>query len=625
MATPSDREPADTVTIPQLVAAAQAGRLVLFAGAGISLDPPTALPSWWDLSASAVRAIAARAAGVVSDTASLAEVVVTRQRSDRFPPDWVAEKIVHTIGSEYFEVLRCIDSDRPNANHLALAELAATGKLRAVITTNFDRTIEAAFRAGKIAYDVRADTDAVRELLARWPDFEGGQLPCQVIKIHGTADRPDTIIDTLAQRARGTPESYLECVSRLLTFGPWGFVGFSGADLETQPDYLGLARGATHGQGFTWLVQTGTRPRAGVQKLVQVWNGKAEIVEGTLAEVLSTLTGKTLAAEPALVKNAVVDLAEAARSWAEKIPEKRCALIISELVHACGESALSRPALEQIAATYPQHRWKFVSGWSGETLVLKAEDDVGTPLDQPRGFGDRANPAVVALAPKLDQSAADRRNYADALYGLADVLDQLGETAVAVTITERSILAGLYASAGRTHIVRGLGLLADLRAAEGTPAARQMADRLYRTAIRESEIGSLIRPNLMVNSARNATLAGHLPEAFGSLMQAMDEFKKLGDERGRAGVGLALADLSMRVGDLPHALLFWAGVLEFAQRVGDEPMCFEASLGTAKAYLARRDVEKAKPAIQEALRAAKALGDPEREEDVRKALGSLSM
>jgi hypothetical protein len=54
-----ERQPADGAAVPRLVAAAKSGRLVVFAGAGISVEPPTALPSWWDLNAAAVRAIAA--------------------------------------------------------------------------------------------------------------------------------------------------------------------------------------------------------------------------------------------------------------------------------------------------------------------------------------------------------------------------------------------------------------------------------------------------------------------------------------------------------------------------------------------------------------------------------------
>ena len=612
---------ADRKTIPRLLAAAREKRLVVFAGAGISMDPPTALPSWWDLSGSVVRSIAVRAASVVVDSAALAQIVVDRQRSEHFPPDYVAEKIVYSIGTAYFEVLRCIDSDCPNANHFALAELAATGKLRAIVTTNFDRTIEAAFTARDVRLDVRADPQAAGELLARWEEFEKGALPCQLIKIHGSADRPNTIIDTLAQRARGTPAAYLECVQRLLAFGVWGFIGFSGVDLETRPDYLGLARGSANGRGFTWLVQSGRQPRAAVQQLVNGWSGRAEVIEGSLPGVLLTLLEGATPLQPLPAKTSPVDVVEAAKSWAQHIPERRCALIIADLADGCGETARARVALEQLAATYPQHRWKVVSGWSGETLVLKADDDAGAPHGQPLGFGDPAKPTVMALAPELNQAPADMQNYADTLYGLADVLDRLGEVEAAATIGRRSILAGLYAGGGgRTRIVRGLGILADLRAEQTSQAAREEADRLYATAIKEATPGSLIRANLMANRGRNVLHLDRKEEAFGFLLEAMQSFAALGNERGRAGVGLALAELSARVGDHQHALLFWSGVLEFAQRVGDEPMCFEASIGIGRMHLATGDRDAAGAAFAEALRAAKALGDPDREEAVRRAM-----
>jgi tetratricopeptide (TPR) repeat protein len=606
---------------PRLLAAAREKRLVVFAGAGISADPPTALPSWWDLSANVVRSIAARAATVVADAASLAEIVVNRQRSDHFPPDYVAEKIVDSLGAKYFEVLRCIDSDRPNMNHLALAELAAAGKLRAILTANFDRTIEAAFGARGVPLDVRADAQSAEDLLARWKAFESAALSCQLIKIHGTSDRPETIIDTLAQRARGTPAAYLECVQRLLAFGIWGFVGFSGADLETRPDYLGLARGSVNGRGFTWLVQSGKQPRAGVQRLVNSWSGKAEVIEGDLPGVLLNLLERPAPPQPPAGQAIPAGVVGEANSWARSIPERRCALIIAELVDGSGETARARAALEKLAATYPQHQWKVASGWSGETLVLKAVDDTGVLRGQPLYFGDPAKPTVVGLAPDLDQAPEERGNYADTLYGLSDVLDRLGQVDAAARIAQRSILAGLYAG-GRTRIVRGLGILADLRADQNAKAACEEADRFYATAIKLATSDLLTRANLMTNRGRNLLQLGRNEEGFVILLEAMQAFAELGNERGRAGVGLALAQLSARVGDHQHALLFWSGVLEFAQRVGDEAMCFEASIGIGRVHLARGDYNQAGPAFAEALRAAKALGDLDREDAVRKAMSA---
>ncbi len=609
-------------TLSRLVAAAREKRLVVFAGAGISIAPPTALPSWWDLSASVVHAIGARAMTVVSDSTSLARIVVDRQKSDRFPPDYVSEKIVHSIGAAYFEVLRCIDSDRPNTNHLALAELAASGKLRAIVTTNFDRTIEAAFVARGIQLDVRADPQAASELLDHWEEFEKSKLPCQLIKIHGTADRPDTVIDTLAQRARGTPDAYLECLQRLLAFGTWGFLGFSGSDLETQPDYLGLARGSAHGRGFTWLVRSGKQPLAAVQRLADKWKSKADVIQGDLSGVLLTLLEGVAPLEPKPGPAAPVDVTGAVKAWAETIPERRCTLMIAELVDVAGETARARAALEQLAETYPQHGWKVAGGWSGETLVLKADDGTGVPKGQPLGFGDPAKPAVVGLVPDLDQTPEDRQNYADTLYGLSDVLDRAGDVEAAANMARRAILAGLYARSGRTRVVRGIGVLADLQAVQDAQPAREEAIRLYATAVRLAEPGSRIRANLMTSQARLEFRLGRKKDAFGMLLEAMQLFAALGDERGHAGVGLVLADLGASVGEYHHAMLFWEGVLDFARRVGADDMCFEAAIGMGRVYLSSGDPDKAGAAFAEALAAAKALNDPNREAAVRRAMSS---
>ncbi|HEX9111940.1 MAG TPA: hypothetical protein VF845_10715 [Terriglobales bacterium] len=292
-------------------------------------------------------------------------------------------------------------------------------------------------------------------------------------------------------------------------------------------------------------------------------------------------------------------------------------------MNGCGETARSRLALEQLAATYPQFAWKIVSGWSGDTLVLKADDQSGLQPTQPRGFGDRNHPLVVGLAPILDESAGDQENYSDTLYGLSDVLDQLGDKEAAAPVVQRSILAGLYAG-GRTRIVRGLGILADIRAEQSTPAAHEEADRLYATAIKAATPRSLIAANMMTNRARNLLRLDRNREGFELLLEAMGFFAALGDERGRAGVGLALADLSARVGDVEHARLFWTDVLKFAQRTGDEPMCFEAAIGLGRLHLACGERDLAGPAFAEALRAAQALGDSDREEAVHTAISNTA-
>ena len=66
--------------IANLLTAAQSKRLVLFVGAGVSMTPPTQLPSWRDVYRIVARSLAAAAAPVVG--AQEAEAA----RTDSHPP-----------------------------------------------------------------------------------------------------------------------------------------------------------------------------------------------------------------------------------------------------------------------------------------------------------------------------------------------------------------------------------------------------------------------------------------------------------------------------------------------------------------------------------------------------------
>ncbi len=613
------REDTPGTAIDPLLRATREKRLVVFAGAGISMDPPTSLPSWAALSGEVVNSIAERASTVISDSSALATTILDREKRRKFPPDYIAEKIVHTIGGAYFEVLRCVDSDRPNENHLALAELAAAGKLRAIVTTNFDRTIEAAFTARGIPLEVRADPPSVQTLLLNWEKFERGGSPCQLLKLHGTADRPGTIIDTLAQRARGTPVEYLECIRRLLMFGYWLFLGYSGADLETQRDYLGLAAGHMIGCGLTWLFQVGTRPLDGVVRLKDAWAEKADLKEGDLREVLTGLLEGAQPVGPSKELAKVVDVAAAARNWSQQLSERRCALIIAELLSFSEDKADARRVLEQLAETYPQHKWKIAQAWKGNTLVLKADDGTGKLPSYAKGFGDPASPLVVALAPDAQIDVPDLRNYSDALYGLADVLDQLGERDAARRIAMRSILAGLYVP-GRTAVVRGLGILADIRREDDTPIALEEADRMYIAAIEAARTDILTASNLMVNRAQVLLRLGKKKEAFGLLIEARQHFRELGDERGRVVAEHLIAVLCSTLADYGDATRFWTDVLEVAKRLGDDRLLYEAALGLGRLYRAIGECALAQDRFGDALNAAESLKDAEREKEIRSVM-----
>ena len=92
----------------------------------------------------------------------------------------------------------------PTDAHRALARLAASGHIRVIVTTNFDRLIEQALTEAGVDFDVVANIDA----LAGARPF--GQAPTTVIKLHGDY-RDARILNTEAELA-----AYPEEIDRLL-------------------------------------------------------------------------------------------------------------------------------------------------------------------------------------------------------------------------------------------------------------------------------------------------------------------------------------------------------------------------------------------------------------------------
>ena len=103
---------------------------------------------------------------------------------------------------------------QPTAAHRAIAELAAQGIFKVIITTNFDRLIETALR----------DADVVPTVLSS-PDHVKGMLPlihtqCCVFKVHG--DYLDTRIRNTPTELRNYPSEFDQLLDRI--FDEFGLI-----------------------------------------------------------------------------------------------------------------------------------------------------------------------------------------------------------------------------------------------------------------------------------------------------------------------------------------------------------------------------------------------------------------
>jgi SIR2-like protein len=207
---------------------------VLFAGAGVSSAPPACLPGWWTLNDAILQALFDRIDGVEALNAEqragvLAELKDLRQQN-RYPPDYQADFLEEEAGLDYFRALQVLDVREPNPIHRSVARMAARGDIAAIVTTNFDRLFELALEAEGVMPHVAYDTATFDELRSVAP----GEVP--IIKVHGTVTLPESMIDTRKQRRRGRARALVECLHRLFLSHPLVVAGFSGDDLDSNPD-----------------------------------------------------------------------------------------------------------------------------------------------------------------------------------------------------------------------------------------------------------------------------------------------------------------------------------------------------------------------------------------------------
>ena len=226
--------------------AARNGGLVVLAGAGVSMAAPASLPGWLELNRMVLGALMQRLGEYTERQAELEQLLgllIKRRDEQRvFPPEYQAQVMEEQIGLDYFHALQALDVPQRNAAHETLAALAAAGYVAAIVTTNFDRLIEGALESRGVPHRVCIEPDGYRALADALASAQTGPLP--VVKIHGSVEDAASLVDTLRQRLRGRGPALAAALRPLLARHHWVYCGFSGADLDFDPEYLGLRAAA---------------------------------------------------------------------------------------------------------------------------------------------------------------------------------------------------------------------------------------------------------------------------------------------------------------------------------------------------------------------------------------------
>ncbi len=276
------------------------GEMVILAGAGVSAGWPTALPGWKELNAAIAQVLrnclesSINRPGWLEQPVSLLDA---QREADQFPPEYQAQLIEEMCGERYFHALHALDIDVGNAGHDGIAALAEAGALKAVVTTNFDRLIEQALDRHGVPYVVAFDDAGFVELGKRLHSHD--HMPLPVIKIHGSVSAPLSMIDTLKQRKRARSRHLESCLDALQP-DYWLYLGFSAADLESNPDYLGLVPGAARSAGATYVAYP-KNPNLGhgAQKLMTAFGDRWSVVISDIAQYLGQVCDALGAPGPA--------------------------------------------------------------------------------------------------------------------------------------------------------------------------------------------------------------------------------------------------------------------------------------------------------------------------------------
>jgi hypothetical protein len=212
------------INIPEpLLTAYEEGRLVIFTGAGISVDPPSNLPLFF----------------------GLAKQVAERVQSTEYPeaPEWKDHPdafLGFLDDDEKLDIHRLVarivtaPNSKPNPNHDALARIAAQSTAR-VVTTNYDPHLEARLRE-------RLDDTSFEiyqaPAMPLGDDFKG------LVYLHGSgAGDPERLVVT----DRDFSKAYFHAawaarfVERMFNHYVILFIGYSHSDVVMK--YLGLGVG----------------------------------------------------------------------------------------------------------------------------------------------------------------------------------------------------------------------------------------------------------------------------------------------------------------------------------------------------------------------------------------------
>ena len=258
----------------------------------------------------------------------------------------------------------------PTNAHKAVAELAASGHLRVIVTTNFDQLIERALEDAGVTFDVVANDDSLAGARPL------GQATCHVIKLHG--DYKDSRIrNTTAELAEYT-DQFNSLLDRILD--EYGLIvcGWSATWDSALRDAITRQPNRRY---TTWWVTRGplsseAAELVAARRATVIESADADTFFGSLASKVTALT-EVDRPHPISVATAVAELKHL-------LPDPTHRIRLRDLV--CGEARRLRSACGETNFPLSQHLDEEqmrarVAAYEGQTELLETLFGIGCAWD----------------------------------------------------------------------------------------------------------------------------------------------------------------------------------------------------------------------------------------------------
>lgn len=231
----------------------------LYCGAGISISAPSSSPSWWTLMSNVLEETFN---AVPEEHQKIAKKL--RTSDNHRNPEEIMETYYFVLQKKLFSLFKLLNEGEPNANHRIIAKMVKHGKLRSILTTNFDEFIERALDAEGIAYRVICTSEEFQEYK------NSGYSGFTILKIHGTVSRPETIVAVANHYKSGKGFGGVKSTvtAHFVKNYPAVFFGYSGYDF-IHANYQAFWESVKDSKEKVYFIKyKGSRGGPSIQKLV---------------------------------------------------------------------------------------------------------------------------------------------------------------------------------------------------------------------------------------------------------------------------------------------------------------------------------------------------------------------